>query len=152
MIEITPKFNLFNIVAAIGAIVMIVGVFLSWVDLSGAVSQSVMGWDISTQSAYSGTAYSYVPMTVLACGIVFLALAIISMIGMTTKWDMVLSLIGVAVSVAALILVILFNGDIGSSFGTATVDAVTGMGVWVSLVGSVVAAACGAMEAFKDLA
>lgn len=151
VIQITPKFNLIGIVAAIGALAMIAGVFLSWVDLSGATTGPIMGWDISSQSSYSGIAYSYVPMVTLVCGIVTLALAVLGIMGLTKRWDMIMGIIVTIIAVIAIALVLLFNGDIVSNFGTDAVTAATGMGVWVSLAGSIIVAVCGAYGAFKDM-
>lgn len=151
VIKITPKYNLIGIIAAIGALAMIVGVFLSWVDLSGAATSSIMGWDISSHSSYSGTTYSYVPMVTLVCGIVVLAIAVLEIMGLTAKWDMIMDIIAIIIAVIAIAVILLFNGDIVSSFGTDTITAATGMGVWVSLAGSIIVAVFGAYEIFKEM-
>lgn len=150
VIEITPKVNLFYIIAAIGAVMTIGGVFLSWVDLSGAVSNSLMGWDISTKSTYNGTSFGYVPVVSLACGIATLALMVLCIMEVDKRWNNTMNIVGIGISVITLILILLFNNDIGASFGTDVVSAATGVGLWVTLAGSIIAAAGGIVSAVKD--
>lgn len=151
VIEITPKVNLFCLIAAIGAVMTIGGVFLSWVDLSGVTSGSLMGWDISTNSAYSNTSFGYVPMVSLACGIISLALMVLCIMEVDKRWDNTMNIAGVGISVIALILILLFNNDIGTSFGTDMINAATGMGLWVALAGCIVTAAGGIISTMKGL-
>ena len=65
----TKEMNLLGIVAFVGAILMVVGVFLAWLTVNlGLGETSTSGWNVYTESSGS-LKYTFAPLVCLICGI-----------------------------------------------------------------------------------
>ena len=113
----TKDMNFLGIIAIIGAILMIVGVFLKWLSFLGFGDAS--GWDVfnSWRGDYG---YGFVPLIALISGIVSLCL----MIAPTFIKADHLKKVFVVLGVIAMILAIVVLGGMGSQLGVILAAAV----------------------------
>lgn len=75
--------NWLGVIAIIGALLMIIGVFVSWasIDLgSWGGTDSVSGWEIATDDDGDMFSYNYAPLVALVCGIISLIAMIVPMV------------------------------------------------------------------------
>lgn len=131
------QYNILGIVAIIGALLMIIGVFLSWAEMSFiGFSESASGWDIATDSD-GEVGYWYAPIVALVCGVISLIAMIFPMIMPAKNIGKALGALGLILAVVTIIVTVLYYNDLGSissdyfSFGA-------GAGVWVVIVGAVI--------------
>lgn len=133
----TKQYNVLGIVAIIGALLMIIGVFLSWIDISvfGTIEGS-SGWEVATDSD-GEIGYSYAPIVALACGVISLIAMIFPMIMPAKNIGKALGALGLILSIVTIIVTILFYNDLdtGTLFG---ISVNVGAGVWVVIVGAAI--------------
>lgn len=133
--------NWLGIIAIIGALLMIIGVFLSWMDASIDIgiwgdSESASGWDVATDDDYSEIAsYTYAPLVALVCGIISLIAMIVPIVLPAKNIGKVLSLIGLILAIVTIIITALYYNDLGS-FNEYGVSFGAGAGVWVVIAGA----------------
>ncbi len=165
--------NLLGIIALVGAIILVVGVFLGWLSLKDvADAKTYTGWDIQNNvdnivSGYSfgigSTAklgYSFVPLVALICGIISLVLMIVPTIMNTEKFEMINNILGIVALILAAVVVIC-----GILFYTQTLTTTTilgnasakitevynfGIGFWLVLVGGIITLVGGLMPIIKN--
>lgn len=152
----TREVNWLGLIGLIGSVLMIVGVFLSWVDVqigSGIISysESYSGW--TTYSDGIGD-YSYAALVTLIAGILALITTIIPIVPNVFKSDKVNKLLGVLsliLAVVAVVLIVLYNGQMESISiaGITIASASAGIGLWIALAGSVVLAVGGIVDIVK---
>lgn len=135
------KGNILGILALIGAILMIVGVFVTWVSFeASAIGLSKVvdytGWDIYSDS---DAEYFYAPLVTLIAGIVAFFTAILPIILKNPTVNRMFGVISLILGIVTLVLTILFYGEMDSiNIGElASFSTNAGMGLWISLVGAV---------------
>ena len=137
------KGNVLGIVALIGALLMIVGVFVAWVDLSitsiiGNASSNYTGWQVYTDDTFADAQYNYAPLVTLIAGIVAFFTAVLPIVLKNATANRILGIVSLILGVVALILMVLFNGTMDSlDLALVSFTASTGVGLWISLAGSV---------------
>ncbi len=163
MSEVKSRMNVIGILGILGAILMVICVFLEWGSIemtlwtqSGTFAFS--GWDVYSDKALISTnilgqefslklsdleltSYSYVPLVTLVCGIVGLIASILPVASNGSKSiNRVFGVITLLLAVASIILMVLFMTDLSYSGGyeglaTATVSA--SYGVYIGIAGAV---------------
>ena len=167
------KFNALGIIGIIGALLMIVGVFLNWLEFSitipilGSENWSYSGMDIfSTDIIGEGensinfsdiTAYYYVPVVALACGVLSLILTIIPTVFNKEKIGKVLGALALVLAIITLVLAFLYYGDVsGYSFSESWLgfgaELSIGAGLWVVIAGSIITILGGIVDIAKKSA
>ena len=138
------KGNILGILALIGAILMIVGVFVSWVSfeastLLGSTAYDYTGWQVYSDDMFSDAEYNYAPLVTLVAGIVAFFTAVLPIVLKKPAVNRMLGVVSLILGIVALVLMVLFYGQMDSiSFGSlASLSANAGMGLWISLVGAV---------------
>ena len=138
------KFNPIGIIAVIGAVLMVVGVFLNWMDITTSVvgfekTTSYSGWEVfNNEDLAEGLEYSFAPIVTLVLGILCLIFTIVPM-ARNGKAGKVLTALALLMSIVTVIMCILFYTDITSELDLEIVvsSVSAGAGLWVSLVGSI---------------
>lgn len=138
------KGNILGILALIGAILMIVGVFVTWVSFEASAlgfSKVVdyTGWNVYSDDMFSDTEYNYAPLVTLVAGVVAFFTAVLPIILKKPTVNRMLGVISLILGVVALVLMVLFYGQMdGIEIGEfASFSISAGMGLWISLVGAV---------------
>lgn len=153
------KVNFVGILGILGAILMIVCVFLEWgsieINLLGEKGvYGFSGWDLYSDatvdilgqyfsinlSDLDLTDYTYVPLVALVCGIVGLiatALPVASKSGAISK---LFGFIALILAIVSIVLMVMYNSDLSYSGGyeglaKATVSA--SYGLWIGMAGAV---------------
>ncbi len=138
----TSKMNLLGLVGVLGALLLIIGVFLSWADITGSVlgfseTKSISGMDIMTNNEYEFD-YSYAPIIALVAGILGVIACILPVVK-PLGIERILGLVSLIVAVVAVVIIYMFSGQMtGFSFeGLASASVSCGIGWTISLVGGV---------------
>lgn len=138
------KGNILGIVALVGALLMIVGVFVTWVTmditaLGMTVSTDYTGWNVYSDERFSDAEYNYAPLVALIAGIVAFFTAILPIVLKKPTANRLLGVISLILGVVALVLMILFHGQMDSinliDLASFTVSA--GTGLWIAIAGSI---------------
>ena len=124
----TKQFNVLGIVGIIGALLMVIGVFLNWLEFSvtipilGSESWNYTGMDIfNTDIIGEGdnavtfsdiTSYSYAPIVALACGVISIIATIVSTVLCKGNIGKIMGVIALILAIVALVLGFLFYGDV----------------------------------------
>lgn len=164
----TKKFNALGIIGIIGAILMIAGVFVSWLDVSFTLlghseTLSYTGMDI-----YSGdiiadidvgfseiTSYYYAPIVALACGIISIIATIISTVYCKGKVGKIMGAIALILAIVTLVLGFLYYGDVGDyefsgNLGSiASASLSIGYGLWIVIAGAIITVIGGIIDIAK---
>lgn len=153
--------NLLGLVAFVGAIIMIVGVFLAWGKFEvttyiGGTSESYTGWQIFNDMK-DNLDYYYAPVVALACGIVALLAMILPTINSSSKMDKInkiLSIVVLIVSIVSIVFMVQFYSsftdatDLGGIIGAKTTVQI---GFWLCLVGGIITAIGGILPIVKKI-
>ena len=139
------KGNALGILALIGALLMIIGVFVAWITVDvtalGHVvsSEDYTGWSIYSDEMVEDAEYNYAPLVALIAGVVAFFTAVIPIALKNPAVNRVLGVLSLILGVVALVLMILFNGQMDSISiaGLASFSVSAAAGFWVSLAGSV---------------
>ena len=138
------KGNVLGIVALIGALLMIVGVFVAWVNIDidvilTSAKDSYTGWQVYTDDTFADAQYNYAPLVALIAGIVAFFTAVLPIVLKNATANRILGIVSLILGVVALILMVLFNGTMDSLvvLGYKVASTSTGTGLWISLAGSV---------------
>lgn len=163
----TKKFNVLGIIGIIGAILMIAGVFVSWLDISitgfgQAFSESYTGMDIYSGDIISEldigfsdiTSYYYAPVVALACGIISIIATIVSTVYCKGKVGKIMGAIALILAIVALVLGFLYYGDVGDYQFTESILGITasltiGSGLWIVIAGAVITIIGGIVDIAK---
>ena len=160
------ELNLLGIIALLGAIFLIVGVFLNWITLEGwGDTDSVTGWDIYSDSEDSDVVkYTYAPLIALVCGIISLVLMILPTIMNTEKFSQINNILGIValiLAIVAVILCVLFMtqsievagvkfDSLKDYYETVGIDFKWAIGFWLTLIGGIITAVGGLMPIIKN--
>ena len=138
------KGNALGILALIGALLMIIGVFVAWVDIGFdaiimSKTTSYTGWEVYSDEMFEDAEYNYAPLVALIAGVVAFFTAVIPIALKNPAVNRVLGVLSLILGVVALVLMILFNGQMDSISiaGLASFSVSAAAGFWVSLAGSV---------------
>lgn len=130
--------NWLGVIAIIGALLMIIGVFLSWFDITiFGQTEGASGWEIATDSDYSEIlSYTYAPIVSLICGIICLIAMIIPIVLPAKNIGKALGALGLILAIVTLIVSVLYYSDLGGET-IWEFEYGSGAGVWVVIVGAV---------------
>ena len=165
--------NLLGIIALVGAIILVVGVFLGWLTPSGATDpKTYTGWDIQNnvdniKSGFTlfgvtvpGLGYAFVPLVALICGIISLILMIVPTVMNTEKFEMINNILGIVALIAAAVVVIcgllFYMQSMTTTVGMVEVTKkiteyyTFGIGFWLVLVGGIITLVGGLMPILKN--
>ncbi len=135
------KGNILGILALIGAILMIVGVFVSWVSLDIIIlgSEDYSGWQVYSDEMFSDAEYNYAPLITLVAGIVAFFTAVLPIVLKKPAVNRALGVVSLILGIVALVLMVLFYGQMDSIEigGYTLASASAGTGLWISLVGAI---------------
>ncbi len=155
--------NLLGIIAIVGAILLIVGVFVGWLSYTFGTQYSFSGWDIwSNKNGISDRiSYGYTPLLALICGIISIILMILPTIMNVDKFKTINDILGIVALILAIVVVI-----VGILWYTQTVNYSPmgfphpaykltaaysiGAGFWITLFGAIITAVGGLMPIVKN--
>ena len=166
----TKQFNVLGIVGIIGALLMVIGVFLNWLEFSvtipiiGSESWNYTGMDIfNTDIIGEGdnavtfsdiTSYSYAPIVALACGVISIIATIVSTVLCKGNIGKIMGAIALILAIVAIVLGFLFYGDVSgyafseSIFGFSASLSI-GAGLWVVIAGAIITVIGGILDIAK---
>lgn len=141
------KSNLFGILAIVGGLLMIVGVFMDWVvfDLDFLGTETVSGMEVLDELE-SDEVSMYAPMIALVIGVVSLLVGGVSLLGKADDMKRIMSIATIILAIVVVIFAFMFNGELsGDDFGIVE----AGTGLWIALVGGIVSAVGGVLGIVK---
>ena len=141
------KSNLFGILAIVGGLLMIVGVFMDWVvfDLDFLGTETVSGMEVLDELG-SDEVSMYAPMIALVIGVVSLLVGGVSLLGKADDMKRIMSIATIILAIVVVIFAFMFNGELsGDDFGIVE----AGTGLWIALVGGIVSAVGGVLGIVK---
>ncbi len=145
--------NLLGIIAIIGAVILIVGVFLTWLSIGDATAS---GWKVYTDAKDSDMKYTFVPLVALICGIISLVLMIVPTFMNVDKFkqiNVILGLIALILAIVVVICGILFYTQSWTAYGVTiklTDIYKIGIGFWLVLIGGIITMVGGLMPIIKE--
>ena len=153
----TKSINLMGLVGVLGAIILIVGVFLSWVDVTfsagifGSETESFSGINIADYEHADELAYSYAPIIALAAGIISLIACALPIFMQNETLNKVLGIVSLILAIVTIVIMFLFMGEWTADatyegFG-ATIE--VGIGFWLCMVGAIITALGGVLDIIK---
>ena len=141
------KSNLFGILAIVGGLLMIVGVFMDWVvfDLDFLGTETVSGMEVLDELG-SDEVSMYAPMIALVIGVVSLLMGGVSLLGKADDMKRIISIATIILAIIVVIFAFMFNGEFSDDdFGIVE----AGAGLWIALVGGIVSAVGGVLGIVK---
>ena len=141
------KSNLFGILAIVGGLLMIVGVFMDWVvfDLGFLGTETVSGMEVLDELE-SDEVSMYAPMIALVIGVVSLLVGGVSLLGKADDMKRIMSIATIILAIVVVIFAFMFNGELSDDdFGIVE----AGAGLWIALVGGIVSAVGGVLGIVK---
>lgn len=139
--------NIVGIVGLLGAVLLIVGVFLTWIDLDfssllGSASESYSGMDVysNDDGYFDDITYGYAPLVALIAGIVALITTIAPMFYHNDGVWKALGVVTLILGIVTVILGFLFRGDVTDGFeigGLMKASVSVGAGLWVCIAGGI---------------
>ena len=139
----TKKFNWLGLVAVLGALFMMIGVFLNWATIGGV---DYTGWDLySNVNSINGVVdNTFAPLAVLIIGILGFLVCLVPIFKHNTgkmigALALILSIIGIAVTA----MLYMSIGDI------SVITHSVGSGLWVALVGEIILLLGSFVDIFK---
>lgn len=123
-----------TIIGAICALIAIIGVFLTWMDVSvlGQNVTSYSGWDLYSNDLFGSLDYNYAGLAVVVCGVLSLIFMIVCACYKNGSAGIGLQVLTIILSLIGLVINALAIGPIGD-FGILGTTSV-GYGAYVSLV------------------
>lgn len=118
MSDVKSKVNIIGILGIIGAILMIVSVFLNWVDINAVLlgetyTSSITGWDVfNGEDASEFSQYYYVPLVTLVCGVIAAIATVLPVASNNSKVNKIFGFIALALAVVTIVLMVLLRGDV----------------------------------------
>lgn len=149
--------NLLAIIGIIGGTMMIVGVFLTWVDLKvvGVSLGTATGWDIfDGLKDVENIKYTFLPLLDLIAGILAVLMMIIPTFANVDGYKKANNALGIIVtilSIAVIVISILFMTQSWDIFGgTIRMSDYIQYGFWISLIGAIITLIGGIMPIAKN--
>ena len=158
----TKDMNFLGIIGLIGALLMVIGVFLTWgsYDLLGVHNLTGMDFFNKVDGVIDGTKYTWVPLVALICGIISLLLMILPTFVNTDNFQQINNILGIVAIVFSLLVIIFgilfITQEFTSSFFGATVTKKfgdfysIGIGFWLTLIGAIITFIGGIMPILKN--
>ena len=155
----TKDMNFLGIIAIVGALLMVIGVFLTWGTIDLLIqTKSLTGMDFFNKGDYvlDGTKYTWVPLVSLICGIVALLAMILPTFFNTEQFKQINNILGIVALVLALLIIIfgiLFATQSFTYLGTShsfTYYYKLGIGYWFVIIGAVITFIGGIMPILKN--
>ncbi len=156
----TKEINLLELVGIIGAIILVVSVFLAWGTVevtsgTGTLTMEWSGWEIFNKDNISADAY-YAPIVALICGILALISAIVPMFMTKPELGYIFDLMNMAVivlgAIAIVCMAVFYNGFVGSvDVGMTFESAKVGAGFWLCLAGGIITVVGGILPIIRKL-
>ena len=155
----TKDMNFLGIIAIVGAILMVIGVFLAWGTYDGiSGTVKVSGMDFFNGDCIKGTEYTWVPLVALICGIISLLLMVLPTFMNVDKFQQINNILGIVALVMALLVIIFgilfitqefsyLGGNVKVKFGDYYK---TGIGYWFTMIGAVITFVGGIMPILKN--
>ncbi len=156
-------FSAFQLIGILGAILVIVAFFLSWVDISGSVlgferTEGITGMEffdgeyVQDKDAWQ----NMIPLITLILAVIALIISVVpgEYLG-GAKTEGALGVVSIIISIALIIVTILFmtwieTGSVDFGFGQGSVK--YGIGAYLCLVGSILVFIVGILPLFKSTA
>ncbi len=153
----SSNINILGIIGIVGAILMIVGVFLAWAELNilGVSLGTISGWDIfSNSDVGSIVKYTFTPLVALIGGILAIVLMVIPTFANTEtmqKASNILGIISIIIAIAVIVLGILFMTQSWDVLGkNISMMNYIQYGFWLTLIGAIITAIGGIMPIAKN--
>lgn len=149
----SSNINILGIIGIVGAILMIVSVFLAWAEISvlGFSIKTYSGWEIFSDSNIGKIVdYTFTPLIALIGGILALVLMVIPTFANTEKMQKasnILGIVSIVIAIAVIVLGILFMTQ--SWEGVSMTDYIQ-YGFWLTLIGAIITAIGGIMPIAKN--
>ena len=146
----TSNINFLGIVAFVGAVFMIAGVFLTWLsfDLTILGVKTWTGMDVFNSDLE--ISYKFVPMVSLIGGILAILLMIVPTFMNTEKFETLNNILGIVTlilsAVAVICGILFFTQNWSTPLGSYSV----GTGFWIVLVGAIITLVGGLMPIIKN--
>jgi len=154
------EMNPLGIIGIIGAIILVVGVFLNWCSIEvGSLTTNWTGWDLFGKKNGIGDTnvkYLYVPLLALICGIISIVLMIVPTLMNVDKFKQINNILGIIALILAVVVIItglLWYMQSWTVFGTTikfTDVYKIGIGFWLVLIGAIITMVGGLMPIIKD--
>lgn len=143
--------NILGIIGIVGAILMIVSVFLTWAEINLILFKgTATGWEIFTDSNLSKLDYSFTPLVALISGIVSLVAMILPTFANSDslkKTNNILGIVSLIIAIVVIVLGILFMTQ--SWEGISMMDYIQ-YGFWLTLIGAIIVVIGGIMPLAKN--
>ena len=144
--------NLLGIIGIIGAILLVVGVFLAWLSVGG---ESASGWDVYTDGK-DVLDYSFTPLLSLIAGIIAIVLMIVPTFMNVDKFKQINNILGIIALILAIVVLILcilfWTQSFSDGYITIKLTDVYDMGIgfWMVLIGAIITVVGGLMPILKE--
>ena len=159
----TKDMNFLGIIGIIGALILTIGVFLTWGSyevLGETYKLSGMDFFNKVDGVHAGTSFTWVPLVSLICGIISLLLMILPTFMNVEKFQQINNILGIVAIVLSLV-VIIFGILFITQELTWKVLLVTytekftdvyslGIGYWLTLIGAIITFIGGIMPVLKN--
>jgi len=144
--------NPLGLIGIIGAIILIVGVFLNWLTVEGLFNTYTWnGLDIFN-GAHSLDAfklkYTFVPLVALICGIAALAVMILPTVANTDNFKTINNILGIVALVLSIVVVVF--GILFYTQEDLTEVFKVNFGFWLTMIGGIITLIGGVMPIVKN--
>lgn len=147
------EMNLLVIIGLIGALMLIIGVFTSWIDPNFPVDD-FSGWDVfnNKDHEFDEVDYTWAPLVALLAGVISFGLLVMPLIMNTEKYEQInniLGLIALILAIVAVIVTYLFWSQefMGMHFSDV---ADMGIGIYLVYIGGIITIIGGIMPILKN--
>ena len=142
--------NPLGIIGIIGAIILIVGVFLNWLHIDWGLlgTYDWNGLDVFNKVRDIDIKYTFVPLVALILGIVALVLMFVPTLKNDEKFKTINNILGIVAMVLSIIVVIF--GILFYTQEDLTKVFSVGIGFWLTLIGGIITLIGGAMPIIRN--
>ncbi len=142
--------NPLGIIGVIGAIILIVGVFLNWLtfDLGFLGSTTWNGMDVFNGTHNLNVDFKFVPLLALICGILSLIIMFVPTLKNDESFKGINNALGIIVLILSIVVVVF--GILFYTQKDLTTIYTIGIGFWLTIIGGVIAMIGGLMPIVKN--
>lgn len=145
--------NPLGIIGLIGAIILVVGVFLNWLTLDAWIlgTTTWTGLDVLQGAHNLGDTdikYTFVPLVALICGIIALVIMLVPTLKNDEKFQNINNILGILTLVLAIVVVIF--GILFYTQEDLTKVFSIGIGFWLVIIGGIITMIGGLMPIVKN--
>ncbi len=146
--------NLLGIISIVGAIIVIVGVFMTWLA-TDLLDYTISGWELYTEwTDVLDTKYTFLPLADLIFGIIIIVMMIIPTFCNIDRFKKANNIIGLITVIAAVVMLIISGlfiiKDIDIWLITIHMGNHLKIGFWLTLVGTALIIVGGFMPIVKN--